>query len=67
MTPRPGELHVVMCAMRALGSSIENSGIDDAWIEGDAYGSATTRQILKYTHLIQAHPACTHILVHGTI
>ena len=30
--PRLGELHVVMCALRALGSSIENSGIDDAWI-----------------------------------
>lgn len=48
--PRLGELHVVMCAMRALGSSIENSGIDDAWIEGDVYGPATTRQILKCTH-----------------
>ena len=48
--PRLGELHVVMCALRALGSSIENSGIDDAWIEADVYGSATTRQILKCTH-----------------
>lgn len=48
--PRLGELHVVMCALRALGSSIENSGIDDAWIESGVYGSATTRQILKCTH-----------------
>ena len=48
--PRLGELHVVMCALRALGSSVENSGIDDAWIESDVYGSATTRQILKCTH-----------------
>ena len=48
--PRLGELHVVMCALRALGSSIENSGIDDAWIEADVYSSATTRQILKCTH-----------------
>ena len=39
-----------MAALRALGASIENSGIDDAWIEADVYGSATTRQILKYTH-----------------
>ena len=30
--PRLGELHVVMCALRALGSSVENSGIDDALI-----------------------------------
>lgn len=28
--PRLGELHVVMAALRALGSSIEHSGIDDA-------------------------------------
>ena len=48
--PRLGELHVVMCALRALGSSIENSGIDDAWVEADVYSSATTRQILNCTH-----------------
>ena len=38
-----------MCT-ESLGSSTENSGIDDAWIEADVYGSATTRQILKCTH-----------------
>lgn len=48
--PRLGELHVVMAALRGLGASIENSGIDDAWMEADVYGSATTRQILKCTH-----------------
>ena len=48
--PRLGELHVVMCALRALGASIENSEIDDAWIEADVYGPSTTRQILKCTH-----------------
>lgn len=48
--PRMGELHVVMAALRALGTSIENSGIDDAWMEADVYGPATTRQILKCTH-----------------
>ena len=47
---RLGELHFVMCAVGALGSSIENSGIDDAWMEADVYGSATTRQIIKCTH-----------------
>lgn len=39
-----------MAALRALGTSIENSGIDDAWIEADVYDSATTRQILKCAH-----------------
>ena len=35
IVPRLGELHTVMAALRALGTSIENSGIDDAWIEAD--------------------------------
>ena len=58
VVPRLGELHVVMAAFRALGASIENSGIDDAWMEADVYGSATTRQILKcthYKHALRAH------------
>ena len=50
VVPRLGELHTVMADLRALGSSIENSGIDDAWIEADVYGTATTRQILKCKH-----------------
>ncbi|KAI4830142.1 hypothetical protein KUCAC02_001794 [Chaenocephalus aceratus] len=29
---------------------MENSGIDDAWMEADVYGPATTRKILKCTH-----------------
>ena len=47
VVPRLGELHTVMAALRAVGTSIVNSGIDDAWIEADVYGSATTRQIFK--------------------
>ncbi|KAE8288343.1 hypothetical protein D5F01_LYC12211 [Larimichthys crocea] len=50
VVPRLGELHVVMAALRALGAFMENSGIDDAWVEADVYGPATTRQILKCTH-----------------
>ncbi|KAK1906588.1 Photoreceptor cilium actin regulator [Dissostichus eleginoides] len=50
VVPRLGELHVVMAALRALGASMENSGIDDAWMEADVYGPASTRQILKCTH-----------------
>ncbi|KAH3861016.1 hypothetical protein DPMN_023942 [Dreissena polymorpha] len=42
VVPRLGELHTVMAALTALGTSIENSGIDDAWIEANVYGSATT-------------------------
>ena len=32
---RHGELHAIMAALRALGASIANSGIDDAWMEAD--------------------------------
>ena len=48
--PRLGELHAVMAALRVLGTFVEHSGIDDAWIGANAYGSASTRQILKCTH-----------------
>lgn len=47
---RRGQLHVVMAAQRNVGSPIENSDIDDAWLEADVYGPSTTRQIIKCTH-----------------
>ena len=59
VVPRLGELHVVMAALRALGASMDNLGIDDAWIEADVYGAATTRQILKCTHYKRS--LCAHI------
>ncbi len=58
--PRLGELHTVMAALRALGTSIENSGIDDTWIEADVYGPSTTRQILKCSHYKRALRAHIH-------
>ena len=63
--PRLGELHVVMAALRALGSSIENSGIDEAWLEADVYGPATTRQILKCTHYKRS--LCAHIYTYTAL
>ena len=50
----------MMAALRALGTSIENTGIDDAWIEADIYGPATTRQILKCSHYKRAVRAHIH-------
>jgi hypothetical protein len=41
VVPGLGELHVVMAAFCALGASIDNSGIDNAWIEADVFGSST--------------------------
>lgn len=51
---RVGEFHTVLCALRAIGSSIEGSGIDDAWVEADIYGPTTTRQILEGRHMKRA-------------
>jgi len=50
-----------MAALRALGTSIENSWIDDAWLEAGVYGSATVRQILKYAHYKRTLRAHIHM------
>jgi len=34
-----------MAVLRALGSSIEDSGFEDAWVEAGIYGSTTKQQI----------------------
>ena len=67
IVPRLGELHAIMAAMRGLCSSIENSGIDDAWIEADVFGASTTRQILKVTHYKRALLASTHLYFHSSL
>ena len=45
-----GEFHTVLCALRVIGSTVEGSGIDDAWITADIYGPVTTRKILEGKH-----------------
>ena len=55
---RPGELHVVMAQLRALGNYIENSGLDFCWTEANMYGPATVKQILEGKHVrrgVEAH------------
>jgi hypothetical protein len=49
---RLGKFHVVLCALRicALGSVVENSGIDDAWVESGLYGSTTVTHIRSKAH-----------------
>ena len=49
-----GELHTVMAALRAIGSSIEDSGFDEAWVEAGIYGSTTKHQILEGNHMKRA-------------
>ena len=57
---RIGEFHTVLCTLRALGSTIESSGIDEeAWVDADLYGPTTTRQILEGKHMKRALDAHT--------
>ena len=49
-----GEFHTVRCSLRAIGSFIENSGIDDACVQSDIYSPATCRQILEGKHIKRA-------------
>ena len=44
---RPGELHIVLWALTALGKYVERSGIDQAWVEAGLYSPTTGRQ--KYS------------------
>ena len=44
----------MMAALRALGSSIENIGFDDAWVEAGIYGSTMKQQILEGNHMKRA-------------
>lgn len=54
---RPGELHIVMAQLRALGSFIEGSGIDLCWVESDLYGPTTVKQILEGKHVKRGEAA----------
>ena len=52
-----GELHIVMAQLRAIGSYIENSGLDHCWIEADLYGPSTVRQIIEGKHVRRGQTA----------
>ena len=48
---RPGELHILMVQLRAIGAFIEDRGLDMCWIEAEIYGPATVKQILDGNHV----------------
>ena len=54
---RPGELHIVMAQLRAIGAFIENSGLDLCWLESDLYGPATVKQIIGGDHVKRGETA----------
>jgi len=58
-----GELHTVVCALRGMGSLIESSSIDDAWICADVYGPQTTPQITAEKHTKRGVTAQTTTLI----
>ena len=62
---RLGEMHTLMAALRALGTSIEDSGFDDAWVEAGIYGSTTKHQILEGNHMKRAQTA--HFMMYSTL
>ena len=51
---RLGEMHTDIAALRAVGDTIEDSGLDDAWVEADLYGPTTSRQIIEAKHMKRA-------------
>ena len=55
---RLGELHVCMAVIRGIGTCMENSGLDDVWVETGLFSPATVRQILDfrfYKRSLHAH------------
>ena len=46
----PGPFHIVLCALRCLGATVDSSSLDGAWIEADLYSSVTVAQILNGKH-----------------
>ena len=48
-----------MASLRGLGASIEDSGLDNAWVEVNLYGPTTMRQILDGNHMNRALTAHT--------
>ena len=60
-----GKMHTVMTSLRALGTSIESSGFDVAWVEADIYGPTTKHQILEGRHMKRALTA--HSITYSTL
>ena len=55
---RPGKLHLVFAMLKAAEKSIDSSGLDSAFVEGDILGPATVEQVKAGKHVkrsIEAH------------
>ncbi len=61
----PGPFHIILCALRCLGATVESSGLDAAWIEAGLYSSVTVVQILNGKHhnrALDAHQISLQVL-----
>ena len=48
---RAGELHIVFTFQHVIGKYIENSSLDQSFIDCDIYGPVTVNQILNGKHM----------------
>ena len=48
---RPRELHIVFVFQHAISRYIENSGLDQTFIDCNIYGPVTVNQILNAKHM----------------
>ena len=51
---RLGELHAVFAHLRAIGTFVENGGIDNAWEQSGIFGTVVIRQILSCSNMKRA-------------
>ena len=46
----PGQFHIVLCALRCLGQTVDGSGLNNAWVEADIYSNVTVMQMINGSH-----------------
>ena len=46
----PGQFHIVLCALRCLGQTVDGRGLDIAWVEADICSNVTVMQIINGSH-----------------
>ena len=61
----PGQLHTSFCYICCLGNMVENSGLDQCWVEAELYSTVTVHQIITgkhYNRAIDCHLTTLQVL-----
>ena len=61
----PGDLHIIMTQLRAIGSFIDMSGLPELWTESGMYSDQVVKRILEGKPLrrsIEAHVVTLQVL-----